>query len=71
MSEGLSEPFSKFIIPMFEGQNRHKVLFLTKSDNIKHLLQINPHNQTIISFSLNADEVAQRWERGAPSIDNK
>ncbi len=71
MAEGTSEPFSKFIIPMFEEQDRHKVLFVTKSDNIKHLLEINPHNQAIISFSLNANEVAKRWERGAPSIDRR
>jgi len=71
MSEGSSEPFSKFIIPMFEEQSRHKVLFVTKSDNIKHLLEINPHNQAIISFSLNADEVAKRWENGAPSVDRR
>jgi len=71
MGEGLSEPFSKFIIPIFEEQNRHKILFLTKSDNIKHLLEINPHNQAIISFSLNADGVAKEWERGAPSVDRR
>lgn len=71
MGEGLSEPFSKFIIPMFEEQNRHKVLFVTKSDNIKHLLEITPHNQVIISFSLNADQVAKRWEKGAPSVDRR
>ncbi|TRZ96890.1 MAG: hypothetical protein D4R82_00255 [Dehalococcoidia bacterium] len=68
MWEGSSEPFSKFIIPMFEEQNRHKVLFVTKSDNVKNLLEINPHNQAIISFSLNADEVAKRWENRAPSV---
>jgi spore photoproduct lyase len=71
MGEGLSEPFSKFIIPIFEEQNKHKVLFVTKSDNVKHLLDINPHNQAIISFSLNADEVAKRWEKGAPSVDRR
>lgn len=71
MGEGLSQPFSKFIIPMLEGQNRHKLLFVTKSDNIKHLLEINPHSQAIISFSLNADEVAKKWERGAPSVDRR
>jgi len=71
MGEGLSKPFSKFIIPMFEEQSKHKVLFVTKSDNIKHLLEINPHNQTIISFSLNTDEVAKRWENGAPSVDRR
>jgi len=71
MGEGLEAPFSQFIIPMFEEQNRHKVLFVTKSDNIKHLLEINPHNQVIISFSLNADRVAKRWENGAPSVDRR
>ena len=71
MSERLDKPFSKFIIPMFEEQNKHKVLFVTKSDNIEHLLEINPHNQAIISFSLNANEVARKWEGGAPSIDRR
>jgi len=71
MGEGLNEPFSKFIIPMFEEQNRHKVLFVTKSDNIKHLLEISPHNQVIVSFSLNADEVAPKWERGAPPVGRR
>ena len=71
MGEGLSTPFSRLIIPMFEEQNRHKVLFVTKSDNIKHLLDINPHNQAIISFSLNADEVAKRWENSAPSVSRR
>jgi spore photoproduct lyase len=68
MWENSSKPFSKFIIPLFEQQNRHKVLFVTKSDRIGNLLEINPHNQVIVSFSLNADEVARTWERGAPSI---
>jgi spore photoproduct lyase len=71
MGEGLDKPFSKFIIPMFEEQTRHKVLFVTKSDNIKHLLEIKPHNQVIISFSLNADEVARKWENKAPSVDRR
>jgi len=71
MGEGLNLPFSKFIIPMFEEQNRHKVLFVTKSDNIKHLLETNSHNQAIISFSFNADEVAKKWEIGAPSVDRR
>jgi len=71
MWEASSKPFSKFIVPMFEQQNKHKVLFVTKSDNIKNLLEINPHKQVIVSFSLNEDEVARRWERGAPSVDRR
>jgi spore photoproduct lyase len=71
MWEGSNEPFSKFIIPVFEEQNRHKVLFVTKSDNIRNLLEINPRKQVIISFSLNADEVAKRWENHAPSVTRR
>ena len=68
MSEGSSQPFSKFVIPILESQSRHKVLFVTKSNNIRYLLEINPHDQVIMSFSFNADEVARRWERGAPPV---
>jgi spore photoproduct lyase len=71
MWEGSRKPFSKFIIPIFEEQDKHKVLFVTKSDNTKNLLEINPHNQVIVSFSLNADEVARRWEKGAPPVGRR
>jgi spore photoproduct lyase len=67
MYESANIPFSKFIIPMFEKQNIHKILFLTKSSNVKNLLEIEQHNQAIISFSLNAIPVAERWEK-APSV---
>jgi spore photoproduct lyase len=68
MGENGENPFSKFIIPLFEAQERHKVLFLTKSDNVKHLLEIEKHKQAIISFSLNTSTNAERWENGAPPI---
>lgn len=68
MSEKSGNSFSKFIIPMFEAQDRHKVLFLTKSDRVQNLLEIDSHDQAIVSFSLNADRVARRWEKRAPSV---
>jgi spore photoproduct lyase len=68
MHETSAEPFSKFIIPLFETQKLHKVLFLTKSSNIRNLLEIEPHNQAIISFSLNAIPVAKRWEKAPPIL---
>jgi spore photoproduct lyase len=68
MSENAGSPFSKFIIPMFETQGLHRVLFLTKSINIKNLLEIDPHNQAIISFSLNAIPVSKMWEKKAPPV---
>lgn len=66
MEEHTEKPFSKFIIPLFEEQRQHRVLFLTKSPNVKNLLEIKEHKQTIVSFSLNSLKVAARWEK-APS----
>jgi spore photoproduct lyase len=71
MFENSGRPFSKFIISLFEKQSRHKVLFLTKSNNIKNLLEINTHRQVIMSFSLNADEVARKWEKKAPRVQDR
>jgi spore photoproduct lyase len=67
MFESGEQPFSKFIIRLFSSQKLHKVLLLTKSANIKNLLDIEPRNQAIISFSLNAVPVAEKWEK-APSV---
>ena len=71
MYENSVSSFSKFIIPLFEKQNKHKVLFVTKSTRIKNLLEIYPHRQVIISFSLNASPVANKWEKGAPNVINR
>lgn len=71
MKENGNNPFSKFIIPLFEAQRRHKVLFVTKSDNIRNLLAIRSHKQAIVSFSLNADQVAKKWEKKAPSVTRR
>ena len=57
MTENTRTPFSKFIIPMFEQQEKHKVLLLTKATCTKNLEKMESHNQTIISFSLNAPVV--------------
>lgn len=71
MAENNSFAFSKFIIPLFESQTKHKVLFLTKSNNVKNLLVVEPHNQVIMSFSLNALAVAKKWEKKAPSVKKR
>jgi spore photoproduct lyase len=51
------------ITDKFEEQDIHKILLLTKSDNVGFLVR-KPRSQTIYSFSLNAEEVARRWEQG-------
>jgi spore photoproduct lyase len=63
MTEHTENPFSRLIIPLFEKHKKHKLLLLTKSTNIKNLLDIKEHEQTIVGFSLNAPSVSKRWEK--------
>jgi spore photoproduct lyase len=64
--EGSDFSLAKNIIPLFKNQQKHKLLILTKSVNIKDLLNSNSQEQVITSFSLNAYPVAERWEKKAP-----
>lgn len=48
----------------FEEQNTHKLLLLTKSKNVKFLLE-KPRDQTVVSFSINAFPIAEKWEKRA------
>jgi len=68
MGESGDCPFSKFIISLFEKQRTHRVLFVTKSANIKHLLDIPASRQAVVGFSLNAEAVAEKWENKAPPV---
>lgn len=71
MFEKVPNPFSKFIVPLFEQQTEHMVLFLSKFAHIDNLLDIDDHNQTIVSFTLNSLPVSERWERGTSSIKER
>lgn len=70
LSENNEKPFSKVIIPLFENQTKHKLLLLTKSNNIKNLLEIDKHSNVVVSFSLNAKAVSDKWER-APKVEHR
>lgn len=68
MYENKDYPFSEFVMSLFKRKEKHKVLFLTKSPNVKNLLDINTEKSRIImSFSINAEKVAERWEK-APHV---
>lgn len=70
LSENSHDPFSKFIIPLFEAQKKHKVLFLTKSTDVENLLKIDEHKNVIVSFSMNAPAVSKKWEK-APGVEDR
>jgi spore photoproduct lyase len=66
LSDSLMNPFNiKQIADVFETQERHKLLLLTKSANVEWLSR-QTRKQTIISFTMNATEVSERWEHKTP-----
>jgi DNA repair photolyase len=60
------KPLTHHLIPLFAAQNRHRLIFLTKSTLIKHALAMEPTPQVVFSWSVNAEYVGRRWEQGAP-----
>ena len=60
------KPLTHWIIPMFAKQTRHRLIFLTKSTEIQHALEVEPTDRVVFSWSVNAEEVAQKWEHGTP-----
>ncbi len=60
------KPLTHHLIPLFAAQDRHRLIFLTKSTLIKHALKLEPTRQVVFSWSVNAEHVGKRWEQGAP-----
>ncbi len=65
IGEYQNPPASVRLARMFQEQDNYKLLLVTKSDRVDNLLKIEPEN-VIVSFSINAFPVAERWEKGAP-----
>ena len=70
MSEQAEEPFSEFIMPKVLG-TRHKLLFVTKGTHVEHFLKNEWQGNAIVSWTVNADPVAKRWELGAPTVKER
>lgn len=69
--ENTKNALSKTILPLFKSQNKHKLLIVTKSNAIDDILSSNSQSITIISFSVNSFEVANRWEHGSPTPNER
>jgi spore photoproduct lyase len=53
----------------FPKQSKKYLLLLTKSTNIEFLLDRHPNPQVIVSFSVNASPISEKFEKGAPNPD--
>ncbi|MBC7110452.1 MAG: hypothetical protein H5T46_05570 [Archaeoglobi archaeon] len=64
--EGNGFSLSGNIIPLFKKYRKHKLLIVTKSANVEGILESGAQDVVVVSFSLNAYPVAEKWERKAP-----
>ena len=62
---------TKMLIPFFSGFSSAFRMLLTKSSNIDNLLSIEPNDQTIVSWSLNSQQIIKDFEPGATSLDER
>jgi spore photoproduct lyase len=72
LTEHTKKPFTLFLSEIFSANHtKHRILFLTKSNRVENVLKANLQDYLIMSFTLNAFEIAKRWERGAPSVEKR
>jgi spore photoproduct lyase len=62
---------AKSIIPLFKNQKKHKLLIVTKSANMRGILKSESQDHVIVSFSVNAMQIARRWEKKTPSPNKR
>jgi spore photoproduct lyase len=59
------------LIPFFSAFSRAFLMLLTKSSNVDNLLATEPNNQTVISWSLNSQQMVETFELGTASLDER
>ena len=59
------------LVPFFADFSRAYLMLLTKSSNIDNLLSVEPNKQTVISWSLNSQEIIDTYESGTASLDER
>ncbi len=60
--------YSKKLIPFFRGMKNLILEFKTKVVDIDNVLNEEPHENIVISWSINTPDIATRYENGAPDV---
>jgi len=63
--------YSSYLIPFFKKMNNLVLEMKTKTVNIDNILEIEPHPNCVISWSLNTRKMAEEYEAGSASIDDR
>lgn len=66
---------TQWIVPMFGDRSLNtrgvELVLLTKSANVDQLEKLPHHGKTVVSFSLNPQEIADLWEGIAPPMERR
>ena len=63
--------FCEYFMPLFRSNPAATLELRTKSTQVRYLLQNEPMANCVVAMSFSAEETAQRWERGVPSMDKR
>ncbi len=59
------------LVPFFADISNAYLMLLTKSCNIDNLLSIKPNNHTVVSWSLNSQQIIKQYEPGTASLSER
>ena len=59
---------ARLLVPFFAGRTNAILELKTKTTRIDDLVKLDHGGRTVVSWSLNAEEIARREERGAPPV---
>jgi len=59
-------PLVDDLVPRFLAQERHTLLLVTKSTNVKNLLKYQPNDRVIVAFSVNSESAWRLFEKQTP-----
>lgn len=62
---------TSMLIPFFSHLSNGYLMLLTKSSNVDNLLALEPNAQTVVSWSLNSQQMIETHERGTASLDER
>jgi spore photoproduct lyase len=63
--------YSRVMVPFFAGQEKAKLVVLTKSDDVGNLLDLEHKGRTILSWSVNPLAVTGGFEENTPSVESR
>lgn len=63
-------PISQILVPFFAGKDAY-LLMLTKSNCVDGLLDLDHQGHTIVSWSINSEQVTSGYEHGAATLDER